>query len=401
MLEKFFEDSRTLDLMRSETVFEILSLKEENSSNLLAWLLDPKESHGQGNKFAMHLLKACAENGKVYAYTAGERNRNLDVGNKEYFKNAVVWTEYPVTDYLGGRNGKINGRIDILLVDVENDLAMVIENKYGSQEHDDQCRTYKKALMQLCKNRPEMKFVFVYLDLYGNEASQKEFYNLSYDEVLSFKPKLDKRTMAWRLLESLEKDVNGIEENDRLLKELCEDYGEELERYVSKGLYRSSKKGVLDDYFKTGDNEVLRYAEYEGVIDDILNFKKHQSKVFDVRYDEKFSDFLKKNNLDFSATDYTDYGVLTFSRECFCNEADKMRWAVYGQIAKEKKGYSLKLIYGCKEDDTAMQKKLKKFLNGQLSHTETYIVTSNIAELFKVAGKLVKDLNEAEKLFQG
>ena len=56
MLEKFFEDPRVLSLMRSDTVFEILSLKEENSSNLLAWLLDPKESHGQGNKFAMHLF---------------------------------------------------------------------------------------------------------------------------------------------------------------------------------------------------------------------------------------------------------------------------------------------------------------------------------------------------------
>lgn len=399
MLEKFFKDSRVLSLMRSDTVFEILSLKEENSSNLLAWLLDPRESHGQGNKFAKHLLKACADNGKIYAYTAGERNKNIDVEKREYFKNAVVWTEYPVTDCWGGRNGKINGRIDILLVDAENDLAMVIENKYGSQEHDNQCRTYKKALMQLCKNRPEMKFVFIYLNVTGEGSSQEEFYDLFYDEVLSFKPNLDRDTMAWRLFDSLEKDVNGIEEDEKLLKELCEDYGEELEKYVAKGLCRSSKKGVLDDYFKTGDIEVLRYAEYEGVIDDILNFKKHQSKVFAIRYDERFSDFLKKNNLDFSETDYTDYGVLTFSRECFCNEADKMRWAVYGQIAKEKKGYSLKLIYGCKKDDTAMQKKLKKVLNGQLSHTENYIVTTDIAELFKASGALIKDLNEAEKLF--
>ena len=348
----------------------------------------------------IYLLKACADNGKVSAYTAEKRNRNSDVENKEYFKNAVVWTEYPVTDCLGGRNGKINGRIDILLVDVENDLTMVIENKYGSQEHDNQCRTYKKALMQLCKNRPEMKFVFIYLNVTGEGSSQEEFYDLSYDEVLSFKPNLDRDTMAWRLFDSLEKDVNGIEEDEKLLKELCEDYGEELEKYVTKGLCRSSKKDVLDDYFKTGDNEVLRYAEYEGVIDDVLNFKKHQSKVFAIRYDEKFSGFLKKNNLDFSETDYTDHGVLTFSRECFCNEADKDRWAVYGLIKKEKNGYSVSLKFAAKKDDIAMQKKLKKYLNGRFSYTKNYIVTTDISELFKASDALIKDLNEAEKLFQ-
>ncbi len=397
MLDKFFIDSRVLNLMKSDTVFEILSLKEENSSNLLAWLLDPKESHGQGNKFAMHLLETCAENGKVYAYTAGERNRNLDVENKEYFKNAVVWTEYPVTDSRCGRNGKTYGRIDILLIDAENKLTMVIENKYGSSEHDNQCRTYKKALMQLCKNRPEMKFVFIYLDVQGGTCSQKEFYNLSYDAVLDFKAELQSDSIAWRLVDSLEKDVNGIEADEKLVKELNDAYGDELEKY-KETFEQSNKKEILDAWFKNGDIDILTYAEYESVVNDILEFRKHKSKVFDVRHSAEFKDFIARNSLDFSESDYETKGRLTFSRGCFCNENDNGKWAVYGDIEQGKNGYALKLIYWTKEDDAAMQKKLKSVLNGNNTHSKTYITTTDLAELFKTADLLVKDLNSAEKL---
>lgn len=397
MLDKFFTDSRVLSLMKSDTVFEILSLKEENSSKLLAWLLDPKESHGTGNKFAMHLLKICAENGNVYAYTTGERNRNLDVENKEYFKNAVVWTEYPVADCQNGRNGKTYGRIDILLIDAENKLTMVIENKYGSNEHDLQCKTYKKALMQLCKKNPDMKFVFIYLDVQGGTCSQEEFYNLSYDDILDFKTELKADSIAWRLVDSLEKDVNGIESDEKLIKELNDAYGDELEEY-KEAFERSNKKEILDAWFKNGDADVLTYAEYEGVVNDILDFRKHKSKVFAVRHSAEFKDFITRNDLNFSQSDYETKGILTFSRDCFCNENDNGKWAVYGKIEQGKNGYALKLIYWTNKGDAVMQKKLKSVLNGNNSHSKTYLTTTDLTELFKAAALLVKDLNAAEKL---
>lgn len=399
MNEVFFKDKDVLDLIKSETVFEILSLKEENSSNLLAWLLDPKESHGLKNKFAMHLLKACEENGKVYAYTAGKRNRNLDIEKKEYFENAVVWPEYTV-EYLAGPNGKKEGRIDILLIDMDNNLAMVVENKYGSGELPNQCKKYKKALMDLCKKRPEMKFVFIFLDVRGTETSQEEFYDLSYDEVLNFKTELKEDTMAWRLLDSLERDVNGIEDDEKKLNDLCEKYGEELEKYVSKGLHRSNKKEILDDYFKTGNNEILRYAEYEDIIKKVLNFKKHQSKVFDVRYDEKFTKFIEDNKLEFSDHDYTHKGILTFSRDCFSNENDHGYWTVYGLIKKDEGNtYTFSIVYYSGKDKK-MQERLKPWLNNKESKSHKLCTSSDVRELMKHADDFLTALNEAEKLFK-
>ncbi|HAW33138.1 MAG TPA: hypothetical protein DCX19_00590 [Alphaproteobacteria bacterium] len=396
MLDKFFTDSRVLSLMKSDTVFEILSLKEENSSKLLAWLLDPKESHGVSNKFALHLLNACADKGKVRFYTSNGGGE-LNVGKTDCFKNAFVWSEYPVTDCQNGRNGKTCGRIDILLIDAENKLSMVIENKYGSKEHDSQCKTYKKALMQLCRKNPDMKFVFIYLDVQGGACPQKEFYNLSYDAVLDFKAELQSDSIAWRLVDSLEKDVNGIEADEKLVKELNDAYGDELEKY-KETFERSNKKEILDTWFKNGDIDVLTYAEYEGVVNDILEFRKHKSKVFAVRHSAEFKDFIARNGLDFSQSDYETKGRLTFSRDCFCNENDDGKWAVYGDIEQGKNGYALKLIYWTNKDDAAMQKKLKSVLNGNNSHSKTYITTTDLTELFKAADLLVKDLDAAEKL---
>lgn len=392
MLDKFFTDSRVLSLMKSDTVFEILSLKEENSSKLLAWLLDPKESHGAGNKFALHLLNACADKGKIRFYTSNGSGE-LNVGKTDCFKNAFVWSEYPVTDCQNGTCG----RIDILLIDAENKLTMVIENKYGSKEHNSQCKTYKEALMQQCEEKPDMKFVFIYLDVQGGTCSQEEFYNLSYDAVLDFKAELQSDSIAWRLVDSLEKDVNGIEADEKLVKELNDAYGDELEKY-KETFERSNKKEILDAWFKNGDIDVLTYAEYEGVVNDILDFRKHKSKVFDIRHSAEFKDFITRNSLDFSPSDYATKGRLTFSRRCFCNENDNGKWAVYGDIEQGKKGYALKLIYWTKKGDAAMQNKLKSVLNGNNSHSKTYITTTDLTELFKTADLLVKDLDAAEML---
>lgn len=51
-ISDFYKDERVSQLNKRNTIFEILSLKEENTSNILDWLLDPKESHGAGNAFA-------------------------------------------------------------------------------------------------------------------------------------------------------------------------------------------------------------------------------------------------------------------------------------------------------------------------------------------------------------
>lgn len=235
------------------------------------------------------------------------------------------------------------------------------------------------------------------MDVQGGTCSQEEFYNLSYDDILDFKTELKADSIAWRLVDSLEKDVNGIESDEKLIKELNDAYGDELEEY-KEAFERSNKKEILDAWFKNGDADVLMYAEYEGVVNDILDFRKHKSKVFAVRHSAEFKDFITRNDLNFSQSDYETKGILTFSRGCFCNENDNGKWAVYGKIEQGKNGYALKLIYWTNKGDAVMQKKLKSVLNGNNSRSKPYLTTTDLTELFKAAALLVKDLNAAEKL---
>lgn len=389
-ISDFYKDERVSQLNKRNTIFEILSLKEENTSNILDWLLDPKESHGAGNAFAMHLLKACADKqGKIQVY-GKNGGKTLPISlSPDLFKKAFVYTEYEVKDYKNGPKGVTPGRIDILAIDPDHDLCLVIENKYGSSEHGDQCRTYVKALKQLCEKRSEMKFIFIFLDVNETTCSRKEFINLSYDNVIDFKDYFSENTLAWRILDSLEKDVNGIDTEERLLKELCNDYGDLL----------TDNSYDTDLFFKKGRIDDLYAYEYAWSIKQILKFKKFKNKVYEVRHAQEFYDFLNNGKLDFWEDDYAEKGKLTFSRPCFCNENNKKRWAVYGQIEKAGDKYKFSIIYYAAKDDDEMQKKLKKYLSGNQSHVKKYVISDNIKELFKYAGDFLKDLNDAEKFF--
>ena len=402
MTNAFFNDADVLSAIRSNTIFDILSLKEENCTNILAWLLDPKEAHNKGNAFARHLLKACADkNGKVRALTLDDdkRNRYIDANDDKYFKEAFVYPEYMIKDSKCGRNGIAKGRIDLLVVDTQNDICLVIENKYGSREHGRQCKKYFKALKQLCRNQPQTKFIFIYLDVQSGSSECEEFINLDYDAVLNFKDEFPVDSMGYRLFKSWETDVNGYEEDEKLLKKLADKYGDALEKFKDKQPKFTNTKELLDTYFKNKDKNCLVYAEYEGIINEILNFKKHQSKVYEVRHSQEFADFLKSgsDDFDFSMSDYENTGDLTFSEPCFCNENG--RWTVYGIISQTSKGYQFSIKYAVEKDDKVTQKKLAKFLNGNNSHKKKYAVCENYRDLFKYADAFFKDLAEAKKFF--
>ena len=96
-ISDFYKDERVSQLNKRNTIFEILSLKEENTSNILDWLLDPKESHGAGNAFAMHLLKACADKqGKIQVY-GKNGGKTLPISlSPDLFKKAFVYTIFRV-----------------------------------------------------------------------------------------------------------------------------------------------------------------------------------------------------------------------------------------------------------------------------------------------------------------
>ena len=104
-----------------------VSRLEETHSDVLAWLLNPRENHLMGDYFLRNFLL------ETKAVTA-EQLRDIDLSNTEVRRE---W--YNVVD------GE-TGFLDILILNENAKFACGIENKVFSSEHSEQLTRYRKAL---------------------------------------------------------------------------------------------------------------------------------------------------------------------------------------------------------------------------------------------------------------
>ena len=152
-------DFERLELMRNQpNIFEILGVShfEIRHSHFLAWLFDPKGSHGIGDYFLKRFLLDVLQDQRSHLNIIDIHpllNENIIINREKY-------------------------NIDIL-IKFENTL-LVIENKINAFESNDQLQRYINSVL---KNFPTKKPIFVYLTIYGSEASLNEFYiEVSYQK---------------------------------------------------------------------------------------------------------------------------------------------------------------------------------------------------------------------------
>ncbi len=115
------QDSESFEKLRKWTsrfnIFDVLKISrtEIRHSNVLAWLLDPNENHSLGGKFLYGVL----------AKLSGVSGTNPDLFLRllsSDLSSFVVFREW--------------NHIDLLLTSQELKVAIAIENKIGSQEHN-------------------------------------------------------------------------------------------------------------------------------------------------------------------------------------------------------------------------------------------------------------------------
>ena len=136
-------------------IFDALGIKdvEIRHSNFLAFILDPAESHGQGQLFLKALL--------------------MDV-----FKNAPTeWRPLSPIDLDGTELRGVEIRrewkhIDLLIACQEPRFFVVIENKIRSKEGLDQLRDYKKVMQD---HYPDAQPLYVFLTIAADEPSEAKW----------------------------------------------------------------------------------------------------------------------------------------------------------------------------------------------------------------------------------
>ena len=141
-----------------------LSSDEEFHSNFLAWLLDPKQSHGLGDYFLRSFLLQTGAQAAVHT---------------------IDWSGTSVhREWVNEVDGQW-GYLDILVLNQAEEFFCAIENKIWSWEHSEQLTRYRKALKE---RYPQWRKHHVFLSPRGTlpyrEEEQKYWTASDYKIVL-------------------------------------------------------------------------------------------------------------------------------------------------------------------------------------------------------------------------
>lgn len=163
LLQEFVGDN---DLYRLEillgkfNLFEAMNLmrQEIRHSAFLAYLLNPRQNHGLGDVFLKALLRrALAGNFE------GVSPIHIDIWG---FSEAEIHCEWQ--------------SIDVFIRDETHKLAVIIENKIDSTEHDDQLARY---LSRIQKEHAGWHIVPIYLTVEGESPTDGRYVAIGYNDV--------------------------------------------------------------------------------------------------------------------------------------------------------------------------------------------------------------------------
>lgn len=208
-LKDFLLDIECLDPLNEWTnkfnMFDILKIgrTEIRHSNMLAWLMDPRENHGFGEGvikgFIQYYVSAFSNDEDVFSTLL------MDFGE------FVIYREWK--------------NIDLLAVSEKDKYVLCIENKVGSKEHSNQLARYRKIVEDAY---PGYKKNYIFLSPDGMEASDPENWcTMSYQEVLDIITNEKKRVrllpdaelLINNYIETIRRDVVG----DERLAQICAD----------------------------------------------------------------------------------------------------------------------------------------------------------------------------------
>lgn len=166
-MERFIVENDDLLLLESRigrfNIFDALGIAraEIRHSNFLAFILDPAESHGQGQLF----LKALLMDLLKHAPTELRPLSPIDLDGID-LRGVEVRREWK--------------NIDVVIICKEPRFAVVIENKIDSREHSDQLARYQETVTDHYADLPTL---YIYLTPDGDEPSEDSWVPYTYADI--------------------------------------------------------------------------------------------------------------------------------------------------------------------------------------------------------------------------
>ena len=139
--------------------------QEIRHSTILAFLLDPNGWHGIGD----FLLK------RIVAQASIGHQKELDIAFYQ-LDDVQISTEVSVGDARGGR-------LDIFVKSKLRKLLLVIENKVGARQGEDQLKKYRGWIEEQ-KDYDDYLSLYIYLTVNEDEPNDDKWVNLSYGDLV-------------------------------------------------------------------------------------------------------------------------------------------------------------------------------------------------------------------------
>lgn len=212
-LRDFLLDIRCLDPLEDKSTFNYfdvlkISRAEIRHSNVLAWLLDPNENHGLGAAVLTDLNAYIAR-----TFFANETATVFQLQAMDY-SDVLLYREWQ--------------NIDILVESTEAKYVLCIENKIGTQEHDDQLNRYYKIIES--KYGKDYLKIYLYLTPEGSppmKDNNDAWRSLKYETLIEIiENELDKITIEPRRKDFIKTYVETLRRetmNDTEIIKICQE----------------------------------------------------------------------------------------------------------------------------------------------------------------------------------
>lgn len=202
---------------------------ELRHSNILAWLLDPLESHGLGDRFLKAFLSEALR---------GESSKGKPT--------ALDVTQADIQDIEVRREWL---HIDIFLLSRRNNWAFIIENKFHASQSKGQLAKYiKKASSAFAAEEGELDIRGIFLTLHDEEPEDSRYATIGYDaicDLLSRSMQAEGQALGQEVRVFLAHYIEIIKE--------AADMSDEHNKFeqLARSLYRQHRK-VLDFIWEYG-----------------------------------------------------------------------------------------------------------------------------------------------------
>lgn len=255
----FFELSR---LLSDFNPFSVLKLEthEIRHSNVMAWLLEPYESHGLGKIFLQQFLFHLSDD------TYEEFNKSQESLALEIASDFALSSEWNVSVkrevYL-----KRKERIDIEII-CENNIekgkkfVILIENKIYSTQGKNQLENYRKHYQErIKKEKQNLKILYVYLTLDENDIpDDTNYFHFTYTTIHEILENILKTQIFSKQNEDaeqfikfykniLEEKLNMNTRKEELAEEIYKKYYREIDFIMAHASFDSSDIALAGDEF--------------------------------------------------------------------------------------------------------------------------------------------------------